>query len=557
MLNIKLSSWAGTCQEINSFFKLIYEIYAKEIKKEHPRNICIYNFWLENITIINELKSLGIKLVYDLEDIQKEDIVILPFTGVNQNELEYLENNKIEYYDTRCAKQKNNTFDFCKNNCDHMKKIVLEAKKESLKYDYVFIVDNCSELLKAVKPKKNKYIFTDILKFSQFILKSNINIKDKIYITGGINTTKKELNNYYNLCYFLIFYKYLLNKYTRAQDKQNAKLTQEDEHQLIQKVINDITRLNQGGKYIRATLIALGYFMAENKIKDNNEYLDLAFAYELFQTSVLIHDDIIDNTKMRRGKETIPRRICREYIANKKKKEYKNDVVCLANSLGICAGDLGFYEANKMIIDSYQKHKNFAKIMAIYNDIIIKTIKGEILDVYLPFIGKYNYGRAEEKDILDIYKLKTSWYTIIGPFSLGYALGGKNISSSLTFIMNKIGIAFQIKDDILGIFSDSEVIGKPNTSDIEEFKQTILYSYIINTNYKDKFLKIYGRKNINEKKLNLIREYLLKSGAYNYAQDYLNKLMLEVDTEIDNLKITNEFKSILKGLIIFINIREK
>ena len=57
-----------------------------------------------------------------------------------------------------------------------------------------------------------------------------------------------------------------------------------------------------------------------------------------------------------------------------------------------------------------------------------------MLDVILPFKGKYNYINVLEKDILDIYHLKTSWYTIIGPFFLGYILGGKDIDENNTAI---------------------------------------------------------------------------------------------------------------------------
>ena len=77
----------------------------------------------------------------------------------------------------------------------------------------------------------------------------------------------------------------------------------------------------------------------------------------MFQTSVLIHDDIIDNARTRRGKETIPRRICKKYLNKINDKEYQMDTLRYANSIGICSGDLGFYEANKLIVNSYKNHE--------------------------------------------------------------------------------------------------------------------------------------------------------------------------------------------------------
>ena len=119
------------------------------------------------------------------------------------------------------------------------------------------------------------------------------------------------------------------------------------------------------------------------------------------------------------------------------------------------------------------------------------------------------------------------------------------------------GILFQIKDDLLGIFGNEEITGKSNKSDIEEFKQTILYSYIINTSYKNNFLDIYGKNNITDKDLEDIRKLLYKSGALDYANIYMDNLIAELNDSIDALDISDEGKDIFKGLILYINLREK
>ncbi len=421
--------------------------------------------------------------------------------------------------------------------------------------DYIFIVDstrNDNTLTDALEGKKC-YKFASLNAFSKFVLKDDLN-NVNIGITGGVNEPFKEIYNYKCLLEFLLFYKKHYAELKSSQDAVNEKLLKEDDNALVQNLVTNFNDLNKDGKYIRGVLIALGEHLANNK---QNRYLDLAYAYETFQTSVLIHDDIIDNARIRRGKETIPRRVCREYLTRQNNPEYHTDTLKLANSLGICAGDLGFYEANAMIVKNYYDLPNFAEILNFYNDIIIKTIKGEILDVYLPFLGKYHYQKINEEDILDIYHLKTSWYTIIGPFMLGYLLGGKKINKELEEVLNNIGISFQIKDDILGIFSESQKIGKSNTSDISEFKQTILYSHIINTPYKEEFLKIYGKGSITKSELNKVRELLKESGSLEYAKEYLAKLSSDAYLKIDKLKISDIGKEYLKGLLIYLNIREK
>ena len=420
-----------------------------------------------------------------------------------------------------------------------MKLVTNEKLKALSKYDLVI---NLSD--KKIK-NKNVYNYTNNTDLCKFLLHNDFK---EITLLVNEDDTLSETKY---LISFLEFYKKHFNNLKNNQHKINEKLIKENGNDFVKKVITDFCDLNQDGKYIRGVLIALGEYLATDNKKLT--YMDLAYAYEIFQTSILVHDDIIDNANLRRGKKTIQKRIYDEY----KNVFSKNDKVNLGNSIGICAGDYGFFTANNIIVKNYSTNKNFAKLLTTYNNIILNTIRGEIIDVYLPVVGKYNIYTSKEKDVLDIYHLKTSWYTIIGPFTLGYLLGGKELTKQLENVLNKIGIAFQLKDDILGIFANEDVIGKSNVSDIEEFKQTLLYSHIISTKYKNKFLRIYGKKKVNKRDLMRIRKLLITSGTYDYVTNYLSNLYIEVIKNIDRLDVSENGKDILKGLLIYIKIREK
>ncbi len=608
---------SGICQGLKDTLNIIYETYENNPDKK----IYIYNNFINNRKVINELNDLDIEFIDDLSIVTKEDILIINTYGISQSELTYLKSNDIRYIDTTCKSLKtfkkellsnynkdkliliinneystiiNNWIDnngIIINNIDNIyndnNKPILIVSYGNIKLEIIndienilknkfpntsiqSLIYNCqylkrvNELInenrlttKIIVSQKEEDInnsFNNIPSFIKYVLQSNLKVSDDITLIGSVNTTIKELYNYKYLLSFLLFYKDKLEIFKNNQDKFNAFLKNENDNNLVSKVINDISYLNQDGKYIRGTLISLGEYIS-NPLKE--DYLPLAYAYELFQTSILIHDDIIDNAKLRRGKSTIPHKICEEYLNNKNDKIYHNDTLSLANSIGICAGDLGFYLANKNIILNYHNHPKFKDILNYYNDIVIKTIKGEIIDVYIPFLNKYNYYKTKESDILDIYHLKTSYYTIIGPFTLGYLLGGKKVDSKLTDVLNKIGIAFQIKDDILGIYGSVNSLGKPNTLDIEEFKQTLLYSYIINTPYKQEFLKIYGKKKINTKELSKIRNLLYVSDSYDYVNNYLNDLYSEILDNINELELSEDNKDLIRGLLIYILEREK
>ena len=307
--------------------------------------------------------------------------------------------------------------------------------------------------------------------------------------------------------------------------------------------------LNSEGKCIRGFLISLGYKI----LKENIDYsYHLSLAYEVFQTSVLIHDDIIDNDNLRRGKKTI-------HYSNYLKYKSLNDSEAkkTSESIALCVGDYGFFKVNEIIIKYYKDDPNFSKLFDYYNDIVLKTVEGELIDVILSFENKYKENENLENNIMIVYKLKTAFYSIIGPLSLGLILGGID-DNKLEEIKNfgeKVGIAFQIQDDILGIYSD---MGKVVGSDIKEYKQTILFSYTIKKEkYKEELLKYYGKENIGEKEINETRRIFKESGAYDYANNLMNNMYnegIEIMKKINWIK--DEDKNIIYGFLEYLKQRK-
>ena len=175
--------------------------------------------------------------------------------------------------------------------CNAVEKIKESGLKLAKEVDIVFVIggENSSnteevynELSRIVPCKK----FSHIKEFMNFILNSReINEKTKIGITGGASTPIKEIYNYKYLLAFLIFYKEKYQEFKDNQEAFNEELFKEkdQDNDLVQKVIFNMQDLNQGGKYIRATLIALGYYLTGNKDK---KYLDLGYAYETFQSAI-------------------------------------------------------------------------------------------------------------------------------------------------------------------------------------------------------------------------------------------------------------------------------
>ena len=337
------------------------------------------------------------------------------------------------------------------------------------------------------------------------------------------NEVKGNLNNYIN-----DFNKTLVN----------------EENELLKEQLNVFSNLNTDGKLIRGTLVNLGYKL---KNEDTTYSYPLSLAFEVFQTAILVHDDIIDNDDLRREKVTI-----HAYNYDK----YKNKE--LGTNIGICIGDLGLYKANQIISKNYNDDPNLGNILNYFNEVVINTIRGELLDVILPFRESNNLEISNlEDNIMEIYKLKTSYYTIVGPLSLGLILGNatKEELKDIEKFGYYTGVAFQMQDDLLGIYGDN--IGKKIGSDIEEFKQTILYSFIKNTDYYNEFIKYYGKK-INDNNLDKVRDLFIKSGSKKYTEDKIEEYYNKALDILDNINlINNKHKEILKNFVMYLKSRKK
>lgn len=508
-------------------------------KKTHPEVIGT-NGWINNEGIIIETKN-------DYKDLNKSDkYFIVCQTTVSHKKLQellnYMNENNISY-------EVENTI------CNAQKLIQTSSIALAEQMDIMFVIggkesSNTKELYNLCNEVAKTYYFSDIKDFFNFIKKEKYTLNTKIGFTGGASTPKEQIKEYANLLEFFIYYKTKLKEFETELKKINKSFLEND-NPIVIDAINKFINMNGDGKFLRGCLIDLGY-----KLTKNDDYAKtLSLAYETFETSILIHDDIIDNAHLRRNKETIHE----TYKDDFKKYNVENDNT--NTSLALCIGDLGFFYTNEMITKKYKNDKNLAKLLSYYNNIVIKTIKGEIIDVALPFIEKNDKEHTlHEEDIMEIYRLKTSWYTVVGPFVLGMILGNSKAKDIETFekVLEPLGIAFQIKDDILGIYSSKEILGKSVYSDIEEFKQTILYSYIkINRNdLLEELLKYYG-KSITEEESKKVQELFENSGALEYATNKMNEMFNEVYTNIKSMDIKEYTKNILLGLILFLRLREK
>lgn len=277
---------------------------------------------------------------------------------------------------------------------------------------------------------------------------------------------------------------------------------------------------HSGGKNLRGVLVRLGYKIAKGK--ENPDILKVAAAYEIFHTSILAHDDIIDQSPIRRGKASLYKALGGGHHGI---------------SQAICLGDIGFFLATKIIAQANFPLDEKVKALDHFSKTNMDTALGEMLDVELPYLKT----ERKEVDVTLVMKLKTARYTISGPLQLGAILAGgsKELIEGLGKFGEDLGIAYQIQDDILGVFGEEKELGKSNKSDIEEGKNTFLIIEALkkaDKNQLRQLKKYYGKGKIDNKGLTLIRKIFEDTKALDYAQDLA-------------LRYTDASKNSISGLI--------
>jgi len=250
--------------------------------------------------------------------------------------------------------------------------------------------------------------------YNSIMLTGQTNFKK--YHTQSVKKIEKELQTF-------------TKKWTAESNKYSPEL------KLLNKRFTDSFF---GGKMIRGTLVKLGYDLVQ--ISTAKEIYKAAAAFEILHTGFLIHDDIMDQSSTRRGKPAM-------HID--KNPQY-------GISQAICFGNFGLTFSTQLLVDCDFPIEIKIKALSFFLQIKTDTILGQMLDIHSPHIP------LTEETVTQIQLMKTANYTIVGPMSVGAILGGATtkLIQTIKRFGEPLGIAYQIQDDILGIFGDEKTLGK-------------------------------------------------------------------------------------------------
>jgi len=224
-----------------------------------------------------------------------------------------------------------------------------------------------------------------------------------------------------------------------------------------------------GGKRLRPTFAWWGWRAAGGAADGDDAAgaLHAVAALELIQACALIHDDLMDASQTRRGAPTVHV----AFAAQHAEQRWHGPSEGFGLAAAVLIGDLALAWADDMFADAPLPAGMLAAARPVWQAMRTEVLAGQYLDVHTQATGN-----ASPQAALRVSELKTAAYTVARPLQLGAALAGADdeLTAALRSFGTDIGVAFQLRDDLLGVFGDPAVTGKPAGDDLREGKRTLL-----------------------------------------------------------------------------------
>jgi geranylgeranyl diphosphate synthase type II len=305
----------------------------------------------------------------------------------------------------------------------------------------------------------------------------------------------------------------------------------------------EIVRVSRYGKRLRPLMVFQAYESFGGQ--EITQIVPAAAACELLHVSMLIHDDIIDRDTLRHGQATIEGAYRSTYAAEVTS---PRDQSHNALSAALLAGDLLLNEARSLITKCEVDPDRLQRAGHAFDQAVFEVAGGELLDI------ESVHAPRGSIDPLSIMAYKTASYSFVGPLSIGAILAGAPLNAQNTirsFALN-LGIAYQLTDDIIGVFGNSNVTGKPNDGDISEGKATALVQQFYTLAKPDKIEQLetyYGQRGITADQVSLIRDLLKTSGALHETELLIKTYVTRARRDLAALELAPEHFSRFEELI--------
>jgi geranylgeranyl diphosphate synthase, type I len=287
----------------------------------------------------------------------------------------------------------------------------------------------------------------------------------------------------------------------------------------------------RGGKRFRAILVLAGYHLATGRSPE--PAVPAAAAMEHFQSWMLIHDDIIDHADERRGGPAVHRSMAAAHRAASRAGSAED----YGTGIGITLGDLEEPFTVDALLSAPAAPAARLAALAEYVRMTRQTAYGQLLDIRN---GTLDPGEVTEEDVLFVHELKSAVYTVAAPLKIGAILGGQRPGAlaDLDAIGVDLGIAFQLRDDVLGAGFDADESGK-SPNDLPEGKRTLLVIRAWSSASaadRARLTRVLGHPQATPEAVERVRGVIRSTGSLAYSEERIAALTRRALRRLDRTR---------------------
>jgi geranylgeranyl diphosphate synthase type I len=292
----------------------------------------------------------------------------------------------------------------------------------------------------------------------------------------------------------------------------------------VDDLLDAIRHLLRGGKRLRAAFLYWGARGAG--LPDSDALVRLASAMELFQAAALLHDDVMDDSDTRRGMPAAHRALATRHSD----RGWAGDEGRFGLSGAVLAGNLCLTWTDEVYAGCGLPAAALDRGRAVFDRMRTQLMAGQFLDVVesmRPWEGLADGERVERAG--RVIRFKSAKYTVEHPLLLGASVGGMAAAgcAALSRYGLDLGRAFQLRDDLLGVFGDPDETGKPAGDDLREGKRTVLLAHALagsSREERDRVDELLGRPDLGAAEVDELRRVISGSGAVEVLEHEITRL---------------------------------
>lgn len=317
-----------------------------------------------------------------------------------------------------------------------------------------------------------------------------------------------------------------------------------------------------GGKRFRALFCYWGWEAAGASAADDDSLSEAlppspenvlwaAAALEFFHAAALVHDDLIDNSDTRRGLPSAHRR----FESLHREEGFSGNAGEFGRSGAILLGDLLLSWSEEL----------FARALEATSPVSARDARREfdrmrtevMAGQYLDILGELSWRNNDEEEQLPrahrVIVYKSAKYSVEAPLVIGAALGGAStdVVQALSGFGLPLGIAYQLRDDLLGVFGDPAVTGKPSGDDLREGKRTVLIALARAglPGHASRFIdESLGERELGEEQIRMLQQAVRESGAVDQVERIIERNVAEALAALEGARITRAARDQLTRL---------